>query len=66
MDVLEEPKQRFTLVARANHSNYPECNICKENRLARLANIKARAPLAQRLETRATQVCPHTPLFITV
>lgn len=40
----------------ANHSNFPECDDCRDNRLEKLENIRLRRPASFRQATRAKQV----------
>eukprot|EP00965_Chrysotila_dentata_P040557 1345156-Pleurochrysis_carterae.AAC.1 len=42
-----EPKCMFRLLARPDHSNYPECANCKERRMAVEALIMSSAPRAE-------------------
>ena len=51
-----EPKHRFRLVERANHSNFPECDTCRSNRKEKEQNIIDRAPRERRNATSAKQV----------
>jgi len=51
-----EPRMRFRLVSRANHSNFAECNECRANRLEKLENIRERRSRAARDATTAKQV----------
>jgi hypothetical protein len=43
-------------VARANHSNFPECTECRNNRKEKEQNIASRAPRELRDATNAKQV----------
>jgi len=51
-----EPRLLFKLVARANHSNFPECTECRHNRMEKEQNIASRAPRDRRDATNAKQV----------
>ena len=51
-----EPRLQFKLVARANHSNFPECTECRNNRKEKEQNIASRAPRERRDATNAKQV----------
>ena len=51
-----EPRLLFKLVARANHSNFPECTECRNNRMEKEQNIASRAPRDRRDATNAKQV----------
>lgn len=51
-----EPRLQFRLVARANHSNFPECTECRNNRKEKEQNIASRAPRERRDATNAKQV----------
>lgn len=51
-----DPRLLFRLVERANHSNFPECNECRANRIEKENNIRLRRPREARDATSAKQV----------
>ena len=50
------PRLHFRLCEWANHSNFAECDECRENRLEKLENIRLRRPASFREATRVKQV----------
>eukprot|EP00965_Chrysotila_dentata_P101212 3342172-Pleurochrysis_carterae.AAC.1 len=51
--LIAQPKSLFKLKARPDHSNYPECDLCRESRLEVERLIYDAAPRAQINEKRA-------------
>eukprot|EP00965_Chrysotila_dentata_P054974 1825020-Pleurochrysis_carterae.AAC.1 len=53
---LAEPQSWFRLRARPDHSNYPECQECRDRRLSVEGLINAKAPRAEMTAMREKQM----------